>query len=529
MRSRTVLTIGPALLLVALGLVLSRGHGLSEDLLLDRFASRIENGSDFIRRYVTERERDELRIARSRFSSARIDVDEYTTSMEDLGFEAAVLLDHQGRLLAIHPRRPELLGTEIASRYAHLAAAVRGESAVSDVVPSAARGFPVVAIAVPFETPFGRRVMSGAFSVEIGPLGSFLEGLLPFNSARSYLIDRHGVIAASSGTPRNDIAHLRTVEPELARLATTPGAAGVKPHPVVIGGQSYRTVSLPVRDTPWHLVARVSDAELLGPLRASEWFSWLVFAGIALSAAATAYLLGRLSTSQRELERTLKAQRRTSDALDRFASVAAHDLRSPLATIRMATDLLTEPRLKDDQRTYVAESIRRQTDRGLVLVEELLDLARASGIPRIERVTPEELVDAIREGCPEAQIATGTLDGPLWADRVMLRQALLNLARNGVAYGVRDGEVKIEISTERDAETAIISVADSGPGVPLEARDDLFVPFRRGSQPSKPGAGLGLAIVRATAEAHGGRVWYEEDPTGGAIFRLALPIPRTSR
>lgn len=517
------------MLLVALGLVLSRGHGLSEDLLLDRFASRIENGSDFIRRYVTERERDELRIARSRFSSARIDADEYAATMEDQGFEAAVLLDHAGRLLAIHPRRPELLGTEIASRYAHLTAAVRGESAVSDVVPSAARGFPVVAIAVPFETPYGRRVTSGTFSVEVGPLGSFLEGLLPFNSARAYLIDRNGTIAASSGTPRNDIAHLRAVEPELARLATTRSAAGAEHHPVVLRGELYRTASLPVRGTPWHLIARVSDAELLGPLRASEWFSWLVFAVIVLSAAATSYLLGRLSTSQRELERTLIAQRRSRDALDSFTSVAAHDLRSPLATIRMAADLLTEPRLKDEQRSYVAESIRRQTDRGLILVEELLDLAHASGIPRIERVTPEELIDAIREACPEAQITTGTLDGPLWADRVMLRQALLNLVRNAVAYGARDGEVKIEISAERDAETVIMSVADSGPGVPLEARDDLFVPFRRGSQPSKPGSGLGLAIVRATAEAHGGRVWYEEDPRGGAIFRLALPVPPTSR
>jgi len=112
------------------------------------------------------------------------------------------------------------VGKVITGKYHHLAAAVAGRSAVSNVVPSAALGLPVVAFATPFVTSSGRRVFSGAFNVSATPLGEYMSRLLVTPGRRVYLVDATGSVIASSGAEpkgRQTLSHLD------ARLADATG------------------------------------------------------------------------------------------------------------------------------------------------------------------------------------------------------------------------------------------------------------------------------------------------------------------
>jgi signal transduction histidine kinase len=110
-------------------------------------------------------------------------------------------------------------------------------------------------------------------------------------------------------------------------------------------------------------------------------------------------------------------------------------------------------------------------------------------------------------------------------DEGLLRRALLNLLMNAVKYGGRDG--RISLDARSGPEGAVIRVADQGPGIPAEARERIFEPFVRLERDlalTRKSSGLGLAFCRAVAQAHGGRVWVEDNEPKGARFCLELPL-----
>jgi two-component system sensor histidine kinase KdpD len=108
-------------------------------------------------------------------------------------------------------------------------------------------------------------------------------------------------------------------------------------------------------------------------------------------------------------------------------------------------------------------------------------------------------------------------------DPVLITQALVNLLENAAKH-TPDGTT-VRIAAESDGPVVHLTVEDDGPGLPAGDPDLLFAKFQRGRQESKvPGAGLGLAIVRAIVEAHGGRVTASRREGGGARFEIALPI-----
>ena len=116
--------------------------------------------------------------------------------------------------------------------------------------------------------------------------------------------------------------------------------------------------------------------------------------------------------------------------------------------------------------------------------------------------------------------APGTITG----SRELLRRALFNLVENAVKYGPKGGQVRL--CAELDGTDMVITVADQGPGIPPELRERVFEPFFRvdtASSRELGGTGLGLALVRAIAEVHGGSVWVEEHQAGGNRFVLRLP------
>jgi signal transduction histidine kinase len=121
----------------------------------------------------------------------------------------------------------------------------------------------------------------------------------------------------------------------------------------------------------------------------------------------------------------------------------------------------------------------------------------------------------------------------VWADRERLVQILLNLLGNAAKFVSEGGQVTVAVAPAPDAADAVVlTVSDTGPGVPADRRDAIFEPFVQahgGSAYTRTveGSGLGLAIARDLARGMGGELWLDDAPEGGAAFRLRLPrVPR---
>ena len=243
------------------------------------------------------------------------------------------------------------------------------------------------------------------------------------------------------------------------------------------------------------------------------------------------------------LERTrlLEAERRAREAAERlkdefFANVS-HDLRTPVTAIKASIGvvLANEPPGFPAPLHRMLVNADLAADRMVALVSDLLELTRLQAgrvqfeperhdlrvLARSAAAAVEALVQT-RHQRLELRPAQPAVWAPVDAGR--LERALLNLLSNAHKYGRSGGLIRLTL--ERRAGEAVLSVADDGPGVPAADRDRVFERFYRaggsGGGPA-PGSGLGLAIARAMVELHGGRVWLEDTPGGGATFRLALP------
>ena len=228
-----------------------------------------------------------------------------------------------------------------------------------------------------------------------------------------------------------------------------------------------------------------------------------------------------------------------------FAASAAHELRTPLAGLRMYSEMLAEglgdPSRAKDYAHRVAEEAARL---GRVVSNVL-------GFTRLERgalqVRPEtgDLAAVVRD-CIDRQrpaleaagasIEFSVVDDPpeVRFDRDAVAEILQNLVDNAEKYSrsAKDRSIKVSLSCLQEGHEdgrfvrsgAMILVCDRGPGIPSDMRRRLFRPFARGSRDDAPaGLGLGLALVKALAEAHGGTVSYEARPDGGSVFMVFLP------
>ncbi|HET7535458.1 MAG TPA: HAMP domain-containing sensor histidine kinase [Candidatus Didemnitutus sp.] len=210
----------------------------------------------------------------------------------------------------------------------------------------------------------------------------------------------------------------------------------------------------------------------------------------------------------------------------------AHDLRTPLTRLRGTAELaLGDTVNRADADAALADCID-ESDRVLHLLEALLDIAAAEAgalklnrEPLDVRSLTERAVDLYRE-VAEAKNITMTLDQPvevaLAADAIRLGQAINNLVDNALKYTSAGGRVVIAARNEPGA--AIVTVSDNGPGVPVAERDAVFRRLYRGdSSRSQRGLGLGLSLVKAIVESHGGTVAVDDAPGGGGRFTLRLP------
>jgi two-component system phosphate regulon sensor histidine kinase PhoR len=261
-------------------------------------------------------------------------------------------------------------------------------------------------------------------------------------------------------------------------------------------------------------------------LRAKSTRSTRVLGALVAGSAALAVALATL------LFLRMRAARRTSELRTSFVASVSHELRTPIASVRMLSELLADGKIEEAERAEVAEALAREARRMGDTVERFLSYARMEKGKLVARKAKEDVALLVRERASAFEArhegVEVTLDVPDElvgeVDRAQIELVVDNLLENAKKYAP-NGQ-PYEVVLRDDDGTLVLSVSDSGPGVPRGVRSTIFKPFERGDarlSAATEGTGLGLALVRAAAEAHGGTAVLEERSAPGATFTVRLP------
>lgn len=355
----------------------------------------------------------------------------------------------------------------------------------------------------------------------------------------------------------------------------------------VLGDAPTRAERIPGEG--WQFEVRMNDGQILyvllprpnraggppPPARAPDWlltpagFAWLLGL-VAFAVALGAYpivrrLTKRLETLQKGVERwgsgdlstrlpetgqdeVAYLASRFNAAAERVQTLlqshkallanASHELRSPLARIRMGLALLGNEAGQALQRAEISRNID-ELDQLIdeILLASRLDLRDGADPAALGPKEDVDLVGLAAEECARtgAALDPGEGGGELVVQgharllRRLLRNLLENARRYGRAAGATDAEVQVSLMalSDQGRPEALIRVDDRGPGVPADQRERIFEPFfrLRGASEREGGVGLGLSLVRTITERHGGTVTVTDRPGGGARFEVRLPLP----
>ncbi len=273
-------------------------------------------------------------------------------------------------------------------------------------------------------------------------------------------------------------------------------------------------------DRMGHTAGAIAGGDLSHRIETTDPRSEVGRLGIALNA-----MLDRL-------ENAFQRREASENRLRQFLADASHELRTPLASIRGYAELFRMGAVRDEAEVARAmERIEDESVRRGVLVEDLLTLARLDEVADAPHGDVDlaslvrDAADDARASAPDRDISiTGAGAATVTGDADQLRQVLGNLVRNAMVH--TPAGTPIELGLDRHDGTVGLEVRDHGPGQPGDDPQALFERFWRaeaGRERGKGGAGLGLAIVAAIVDHHGGRVTAANADDGGAVFRVELP------
>ena len=302
-------------------------------------------------------------------------------------------------------------------------------------------------------------------------------------------------------------------------ILTSPGrmvpllAPGVALAPLLISALSLKFIHLEWAPVTI-LVALVVIGALMGFLRSRR-------TKVAMSDAQ-----GRISELE-SLQESL-SEIRQQDAEAR--RVVAHELKTPLTSVKGLAQLLAQFDLSGPERNRVAQMVVSETSRLAEMVDALLDLERLRlrVFERDAKPVDLSLVCTQRAGILQAGTSRSVLieiqpDVQILGEKALLERVIENLVGN--AFKFSPEETPIHIRLRSDGPQATLEVEDQGPGIPLQEREKIFGRFARGStQGLAPGLGLGLALVAEVVGWHHGTVEADERVGGGSVFRIRLPL-----
>lgn len=330
---------------IAIALTASQAQGRNDEQTT--FQLRADIASRFVATYVSQLASRERRAATEQLGGTPPSQTGFELVDEAFGFPAGVLLDDRGDLMAIDPPNPALIGSNLASRYPHLAAAETGHATVSDVTLSAALHIPVVAFATPFTASDGtRRVYSGAYEIAETPLADYLSNAIPYAGHQGYLIDASGNIVTSNPVLSESAIHtLKSADPSLAAAIATSN------YGIIDSSQQTYFAMQPIAGTPWRVVVSVPTASLYSALDGfTFWVPWVVYALFSIGIAVGLLLMFRYLDGRERLDRL-------SVDLDRLARVDS------------LTELYNRRHLDEQLTVLLSVARRRQEPLSVLLID----------------------------------------------------------------------------------------------------------------------------------------------------------------
>jgi PAS domain S-box-containing protein len=228
---------------------------------------------------------------------------------------------------------------------------------------------------------------------------------------------------------------------------------------------------------------------------------------------------------------------KAAEARDQVLAVAAHELRSPLTSMKGFAQLLLRraQRLPGGSEWVTPlQTIDTQVNRVTALVSRLLDVSRIEEQRLQLQAEPVDMVEVVRSAAVEAQLATelhtivARFDSESLTasiDRTRVEQVLANLLDNAIKFSPESSTIEVVLQASDD--DVVISVSDRGPGIPEDARERMFERYFRGTASTRAaseGLGLGLYVAHGIITAHGGRMWVDSEVDIGTTFSFTLPL-----
>ena len=297
-------------------------------------------------------------------------------------------------------------------------------------------------------------------------------------------------------------------------------------------GSSFRSMH------PWLACAYLGAVPMIvavirHPLQGTGFLSWSDPFQPLIPAVV---LVGLLMSQREEVSRLRRATDRAAEVLGgraEIASTLAHELRSPVASIKSlaATTSQSYERLSDDERIEFIGLIDREAGRLLDTIGQASLALKVDARSLVHDLRSVDLATVVRDGIELADTAGHSLTAELSpgltvvADRYHLAEAVRQVVENAAKFSAGDAPIRVT-STAFD-DHAVIEIADEGPGIPEEHRQDVFARFagwRPKGYEDRPGSGLGLFISRGILAEHQGVMMIDEAPGGGTIVRIRLPV-----